>query len=135
MADNKEETIRVYHHTNKEGAEGILQSGYIAPSTDTTTDARYGPGAYMTSYGPEKSQDEIARNNYDGYQDTLANQMVKAGKTDAIIAIDIPKSQVTKADSDRDIYVAEGNVTLADKNPSVYVRDKSGKANVYKPKK
>ncbi|OWF36817.1 hypothetical protein KP79_PYT02818 [Mizuhopecten yessoensis] len=88
-------------------------------------DAKYGQGVYMTSYGPEKSQYQIALNNYG---DGLAEQMLQAGKTDAIIAIDIPISQFSKVNSDRDIYIAYGNVTLADKKYSFYIRDVYGNA-------
>ncbi|OWF41395.1 uncharacterized protein LOC110462532 [Mizuhopecten yessoensis] len=122
-----EQTQTLYHHTTKEGANGILKSGHIKESTDMKIGAVYGPGVYMTSYGPEKSQEEIALNNY-GNQKGIAIKILQAGKTDAIIAIDIPISQVDKVNSIRDIYIANGNVTLRDKKYSLYVRDVCGNA-------
>ncbi|XP_069126616.1 uncharacterized protein [Argopecten irradians] len=134
MSGNKKDTKTLYHHTTREGAAQILKSGYIKQSTDTKNDAAYGVGTYFTSHGPDKSQRDIARNNYDGYRNQHADQMLKSGKTDAIIAVDLPTKDVTKAPSDRDIYVSKGDTTIADKNPRVYVRDKDGKAVQYKQK-
>ncbi|XP_060073514.1 uncharacterized protein LOC132553299 [Ylistrum balloti] len=131
MSDEKE---TYYHHTTKNGAMQILQSGYIKKSTDMVNDATYGPGAYLTKYGPEKSQSEIAENNYDGINNTFAKKMMDEGKTDAIIAVDLPSNQVHRATKTRDIYVSKGNVQLKGNNPKVYLRDANGKAVEYKQK-
>ncbi|XP_033729287.1 uncharacterized protein LOC117318407 [Pecten maximus] len=130
MTDGKK---TYYHHTTKDGAAQIIQSGYIKQSTDTKTDAAYGPGTYLTRMGPDKSQIDIARNNYDGC-DQFADEMLRAGKTDVTIAIDLASNQVTRAKSDRDIHVSPGDVTIKDKNPRVYVRGEDGKARKYKLK-
>ncbi|XP_021360453.1 uncharacterized protein LOC110454948 [Mizuhopecten yessoensis] len=131
MAVEMVKTLRLFHHTTKYGAKGILKSGCIKASPVKKIDAVY--GVYMTRLGPEKNQEEIAWNNYNDKPIGIANKMLKAGKTDAIIAIDIPKRQCNKIESDRDIYVVSGNVTIADKNPKIYFRDKDGKAEEYKP--
>ncbi|XP_021340041.1 uncharacterized protein LOC110441257 [Mizuhopecten yessoensis] len=135
MADKKKETMTLYHYTSKKDARKIKESGYIKKSTDTQNDATYGPGTYLTSLGPEKSRSEIARNNYDGSNNRLADQKMKEGKTEVAIAVDVPKSQFVKVDSDRNVYKTEDNVTITDKNPRFFVRDESGKAKEYKPKK
>ncbi|XP_033729281.1 uncharacterized protein LOC117318403 isoform X1 [Pecten maximus] len=132
MTDGKK---TYYHHTTKDGAAQILQSGYIKQSTDTKTDAAYGPGTYLTRMGPDKSQSDIAKNNYDGLNNQFADKMLRDGKTDVTIAIDLPSTKVTKAESDRDIYVSPGDVTIEDKNPRVYVRGDDGKAQEFKPKR
>ncbi|XP_033729286.1 uncharacterized protein LOC117318406 [Pecten maximus] len=131
MTDGKK---TYYRHTTKDGAAKILQSGYIKQSTDTKTDAAYGPGTHLTRMGPDKSQSDIAKNNYDGVNNRFADIMMKEGQTDVAIAIDLPSTKVTKANSDRDMYVSPGDVTIKDKNPRVYVRDKDGKAQEFKPK-
>ncbi|XP_033738507.1 uncharacterized protein LOC117326032 [Pecten maximus] len=131
MTDDKK---TYYHHTTKDGAAKILQSGYIKQSTDTKTDAKHGPGTYLTRMGPDKSQKDIAKNNYDGLNNQFADKMLRDGKTDVTIAIDLPSTKVTRAKSPRDIYVSPGDVTINDKNPRVYVRDKDGKAREFKPK-
>ncbi|OWF36818.1 uncharacterized protein LOC110441095 [Mizuhopecten yessoensis] len=134
-ASEKKETKTLYHHTTREAARQILKTGQIKESTDREKDAAYGPGTYLTGLGPGRSRSEIARNNFDGYKNRLADQKMKEGKTEVAIAVDVPKNQFFKAKSDRNIYVAKGDVSIEDKNPSVYVRDKSGKARLYKPKK
>ena len=36
--------MSLYHYTDKKGAEGIAETKTIKASTDTKTDARFGPG-------------------------------------------------------------------------------------------
>ncbi|XP_069126638.1 uncharacterized protein [Argopecten irradians] len=122
-----------FHHTTLDGLSKILQSGYIKQSTITTNDAVYGAGTYLTSYGPEKSQWDVAINNYDGCKNKFAEQMLKSGKTDAIIAVDLPTSSVTKPDPYRDIYVYPEDIIIAGKNPRFYVRNKDGTATEISP--
>lgn len=105
----------------------ILQSGYIKKSSDTVNDAAYGPGTYLTNYGPKKSMSDVAENNYDG----IASQMEKAGRVDAIIAVDIPTKDYDQVHSDRDICLVKGDVTLDGNNPRLYLRDKDGNAHEY----
>jgi hypothetical protein len=54
----------VYHYSDKQGIEGIIESGLIKPSVDTVNDAIMGVGAYLTRVPPEESTEELVYNNY-----------------------------------------------------------------------
>ena len=59
---------KLYHFTDKEGYEAILESGKIKISISGLNDAAGGPGVYLTSIPPNGSFSklQIAKNNYGG---------------------------------------------------------------------
>ena len=53
-----------WHYTNREGIEGIVNSGKLRPSTNVTHDAVLGKGVYMTDISPANRKADILENNY-----------------------------------------------------------------------
>jgi len=116
--------MRVYHYTNKKGADSIMASKVIRQSTDEVKDCLLGKGVYLTSLSPGTySKEQIAQNNY-GHP-AKASQ----GYVDYAIQIDIPNHELKPNPDGRDIYCYPGRdlwienypyalVTVPDKNES-----------------
>ena len=82
MADEekKEEREPFYHYTDKDGAEGIQESGVIKKSTRDRGDAAFGDGTYVTKVKPSSSKRDIVENNYDNRTNkSWVEDQVKSG--------------------------------------------------------
>ena len=113
--------MTVWHYTDFQGIQGILQSGYIRASTDNTVDAVYGEGVYATAMAPDAySWKEIAKNNYDGTRWPSLKS-----KTDYALGIIAPDGYFKKIKNKegRDIYLHQGDVHLKDVQYVIFVRD------------
>ncbi len=56
----------LYHYTNEDGKDGIIEDKIIAPSNPIVRDAYFGKGVYFTSLSPNNSTNKIMINNWDG---------------------------------------------------------------------
>ena len=64
----------VYHFTSEEGRDGILRDRRIKMSTNTTRDAYYGKGVYLTDVPPGGDDNELLRKLYGrAYQSKMKN--------------------------------------------------------------
>eukprot|EP00918_Siedleckia_nematoides_P097632 GHVU01213887.1.p1 GENE.GHVU01213887.1~~GHVU01213887.1.p1 ORF type:complete len:131 (+),score=23.49 GHVU01213887.1:142-534(+) len=127
MGDSDGKKKTVYHYTDARGAKGIQKSGQIKKSTDTTLDAAFGPGVYVTDMRPDKhTKSEIAQNNYDGAASHWKGQQ-KQGKTDYVVKLSVPASQVQKCSNDRSVYRIPGDVHLNDTNAVIQKNRSDGK--------
>lgn len=54
----------LFHYTDKKGLQGILKSGRILSSTNTTSDCKMGRGVYFTKKPPTCSTKALVQNNY-----------------------------------------------------------------------
>ncbi|XP_060601428.1 uncharacterized protein LOC132754756 [Ruditapes philippinarum] len=131
MASNNHDTY--YHHTDRDSARKILQSGYIKQSDPKQGDAAFGPGTYLTKNGPDKSRSEVARNNYDGITKQFYESKIKEGKVDVAIEVKVPKGTVQPCPaSGRDVHLYKGDLKLSDvKEVNVHVRGNDGKVQKY----
>lgn len=122
MSDSESEST-VYHHTSKAGAKAILKSGRIKQSDSGKGDAVFGNGTYVTRMGPQKSKDEIAKNNYDGatkYWEDHRDQ----GKADVALEIKLPRNKITSVKaSGRDVCKGQGDIHVSSIH-KVHIRDK-----------
>jgi len=97
--------VVLYHYTDKKGYDAIKKSKKILKSSDTTNDAVYGAGVYLTSLSPNKrSKIEIAENNYDG----IAKAQERHGKVDYWFEFYLPEEVVSSFRSERDIWLYKG---------------------------
>ncbi len=62
--------VYLFHYTDKNGALGIAKSERINISKDTTRDAAFGVGVYLTSIAPTVGKKKILKNNYDNAIDS-----------------------------------------------------------------
>ncbi|XP_057311381.1 uncharacterized protein LOC130649168 [Hydractinia symbiolongicarpus] len=108
-------TIKLYHYTTKEGAEGILESGCLKKSEKAVKDAVLGDGVYFTSIAPRSvTKQKIAQNNWD-VGTSSAMQLVKDGKLDFYIKIKFKKNDPKLEDVShlsRDIWLYRDDVVL-----------------------
>lgn len=114
----------LFHFTDEDSANKIVEDGVILQSKTGhgMRDAAFGEGVYATSLHPnEHTVSQIANNNWD--DGTLPQQKIEQGKMDVALQFQVTDKRVTKADSDRSVYVVEGDVP-ASKIRDVYVRDK-----------
>ncbi|XP_076089482.1 uncharacterized protein LOC143059806 [Mytilus galloprovincialis] len=126
MSHHKSKTT-VYHHTTREGAKAIFESGRIKQTHASQGDARFGTGTYVTRMGPRVPKDKVAKNNYDGRWKKQRDQ----GKTDVALEITIPKRKVTCYNPrGRDVCKVDGNIS-AKYIKKVHIR-KEGDQRKYK---
>ena len=95
--------VKLYHYTDFNGAQGILNSNLtIRQSTNkadgatafTNTDAMFGEGTYLTDKCPTRhSKLDIAKDIWVN-PDKFHNRMVKEGRTDFVFIIIIQKRLV-----------------------------------------
>ena len=122
MANNYyKDTKKLYHYTSREGAEGIMEDGFIQQSSrggpgSSRQDARYGDGVYLTSKNPfDHNKHQIANNNYD-VRSKAERQAMQEGKTDWAIEMRLPKNdpglQQVGQNSGRDIWKYNGDLSL-----------------------
>ena len=106
-------TITLYHYTNIEGRLGIAQTGCINPSGGGR-DAVFGEGVYLTSIPPTESKIKIVANNWGSQQEQQLIKVVKEGRVDFVVEIQIPTHLVTKCQTSdgRDIYLYKGTLYL-----------------------
>ena len=71
-----EEKVEVYHYTDKKSAEKIAKSGTIQQSSDGLG----GKGVYFTTMDPGERKGKIAENNYDGMNQTHAENKYQEGQ-------------------------------------------------------
>ena len=67
--------MKVYHYTNKEGADGIKASKRIKKSRRKIRDAFFGDGVYLTSLTPDKSTKDLSYEmfgQHDGHRDKVS---------------------------------------------------------------
>lgn len=100
-----------YHYTDQSGVKGISKSKEIKASTDTTNDAVYGPGVYLTSMDPRNDPKEIIRNNYDDGPSVVNNPKM-AAKVENVVAVKLDSNEVQKVSNDRDVYLYKGDLDL-----------------------
>ena len=114
----------LYHHTDKDSAAQILESGIIYQSVAHSwhDDAAHGDGTYLTKIGPDASRSSVIRNNYDG------NWKNKKSKAAVAIEVTVPKRKVENySTSDRSVYKYKGDLDLEDaKSVKFHVRDDMG---------
>ncbi|CAH3167642.1 unnamed protein product [Porites evermanni] len=84
-----------YHYTDQRGVKGISKSKEIKASTDTTNDAVYGPGVYLTSMDPRNDPKDIIRNNYDDGPRVVNNPKM-AAKVENVVAVKLDRNEVEK---------------------------------------
>ncbi|XP_046568046.1 uncharacterized protein LOC124276439, partial [Haliotis rubra] len=77
----------------------------IRRSDDGVKDALYGKGVYGTSLSPSEGRRKIAWNNWDGIVDVTRGMMMRASWA---IKVELPKSKVQEAESERDILIYTG---------------------------
>ena len=123
--------ITLYHYTSGEGADGILDSGFIRKSLQgpggRRGDARHGSGVYMTSKDPAGyTRKQIAYNNYDGrtMSSKAVKNAIKAGKVDVALELvfDIDDPNLSKVDEKdgRDVWKYDGDLSLEDTLKAVH---------------
>ena len=121
QGDNSQKPLKegkyFWHYTDAEGAKGIMNSGSIRPSTDSTYDATYGKGHYFTDKGPSNKSKELLANNYDS-QDRP--------KGSVQYGIGIKKNQLPNIEKcpagERDVYLNEDDEDLKLPKGSVLVK-------------
>lgn len=99
-----------YHYTDEAGMKGILESGHIRPSTDTTRDAVLGEGVYFTQLRPNCPNDTLTSNNY-GEAGTMEE------KTQFYFRIpteDLPPGGHCVNEGGRNLCVAPGPIHLSE---------------------
>lgn len=103
-------SVNLYHYTSEGGATGIIQSGYVHPSTGKKHQW-FGPGVYLTTKAPgSNNMEQIAENNYTA----AARHLPPNKKLQVALQFKIPKSEVQQVDSQRDVWRYSGeNLSLA----------------------
>lgn len=99
MGNSAKKPIKLYHYTDKQGKNAILQSRYIKMSDDRAGDAILGDGVYLTSMSPfDHSRESIVMNNW--------LDPSKTAKTEYVFEVKVSPSNLQKNEAgDRDIYV------------------------------
>lgn len=99
MGNSAKKPIKLYHYTDKQGKDAILQSRYIRMSDIRAGDAVLGNGVYLTSMSPfDHSKSSIAKNNW--------LDPSRTDKTEYVFEVKVSPSNLQKNDADdRDIYV------------------------------
>lgn len=113
----------------------ILQSQTILESDGKHGDAIRGPGTYVTKYGPSISQDEVAKNNFDGSAKYWESKK-QDGKTQAIFQMQLPKDKVQDFSSElnRNVHVHRGNINLKEaKDVKLHMRTGDKYCQTLKP--
>ncbi|XP_033729283.1 uncharacterized protein LOC117318404 [Pecten maximus] len=113
--------VTFYHHTSLEGMKLIAQSGYIKKSTDVTTDAKCGPGVYLTNLSASCPVPVVLSNNYG----SAGTHMMD--RAEATVALDLPNNMVTTCLlGERVVYTVPEDILLKDINHRFYVRCEDG---------
>ena len=124
-----------YHHTDRDSAKKILESGKILQSVQQSKndDAAHGDGTYLTKIGASASRIDVAKNNYDG---TTNYYQSKKSKADVAIEVKVSNSKVQNYSTpDRSVYKYDGDLDLKDAQElKVHVRDKKGGYQTFTPK-
>ncbi|XP_046344560.2 uncharacterized protein LOC124125321 [Haliotis rufescens] len=97
-------TITFYHYTNKAGKDAIVRQKRIRAS-DGAKDAVFGRGVYGTTLSPSSGLKKIIYNNWDGRVDPTKGMLVRAAWA---IKVELPKTDVKEAGSERDILIYTG---------------------------
>ncbi|XP_020901062.1 uncharacterized protein LOC110239669 [Exaiptasia diaphana] len=118
MSSNKGKTL--YHYTDKDGAEGIQNSGVIKESRPERADAVYGPGVYLTDLPPSTPNNILLVNNYgNAPKENDANNVSHA------VEIKVPPNKMQNFEtqsSSRQVYKHKGDLHLKDYDGKVYKR-------------
>ncbi|KAK3607067.1 hypothetical protein CHS0354_027929 [Potamilus streckersoni] len=125
-----EMSVTLYHHTSWQGFKGIWKEGRIKESTVESRDARFGRGVYLTSLGPETSEEDVLHNNYDDAEMAIRDRM---DRVEVIIEVRVSKQNVEEAPSKRDIYIHKGEIANS-AITGMYKRDGKGKARRFRIK-
>lgn len=100
---------KLYHYTDANGANGILESGRIRGSRSEVADASYGNGVYLTSKPPHHGKDTILANNYGN------EAKCEQGKADYYVAIDrqhLAGAKNISGQAGRDVWVHHRDIPL-----------------------
>ncbi|KAH3775840.1 uncharacterized protein LOC127844693 [Dreissena polymorpha] len=109
--------VVLYHHTDAESAQKILESLLLKKAKGA-----FGTGVYLTKMGPDSSLKKLLVNNYD---DDISKAKMKklikerGSKAEVCFGLGIPDDVydefVEKCDaSGRDVYIFKGDITLSD---------------------
>ena len=111
--------VLLYHYTDSESLQAIIDQGRIRKSVSLNTDGRrfrgdaaYGEGVYLTSIRPTTNKYHIMLNNYDGQQSFRQMLRTYGNRVQCCIEIDSNKipgvEQVSYGDQDRDVWLYRG---------------------------
>jgi hypothetical protein len=103
--------VYLYHYTDKNGALGIAKSKRINSSKNTTTDAVYGKGVYLTSMSPTAGKKNILKNNYD---DAIDSTKIELTKVKYYFRFDSTELSGVKkiSDTKRDVWLYSKDIDL-----------------------
>jgi hypothetical protein len=107
---------RLFHYTDKKGADAIRVSKILKQSERKNGDSAFGDGVYFTKMSHlDHSKVDIVMNNW-GADREQAIKFVRLGKVDYVVQVMVPDydSSVTdkRKESGRDVWLYEGDVYL-----------------------
>ena len=105
--------MKLYHYTNIDGLNGIINSGHIKKTNGSGKNAQHGPGVYLSSISPNTIKSIIARKNYRaGWRKNL-----NEGRLDMYVAMEFVLSNpnLEQVDNTRQIWLYRDiDILLAD---------------------
>ncbi len=106
--------VYLFHYTDINGARGIVKSKRINISKDTTKDAAFGVGVYLTSIAPTVGKKEILKNNYDNAIDGTKIEKYLLTKVQFYFRFDSAdlSGVEKKAGTDRDVWLYPNDIDL-----------------------